>query len=108
MIRFNPRALARRRSLLRVGVPIACCLTVLALSVSMASTAPAGPVGLTAIASDASAGLAWQPVSGATGYNVYRSATVNGARALLTAQPIAVTGYTDATAASRASRPRRA
>ena len=100
MIRFNPRALVRRRSLLRVGVPIACCLTVLALSVSMASTAPAGPVGLTAIAGNASVGLAWQPVSGATGYKVYRSATVNGARTLLTTQPTASTGYTDATAAN--------
>ena len=100
MIRFNPRALARRRSLLRIGVPIACCLTVLALSVSMASTAPAGPVGLTAIAGNASVGLAWQPVSGATGYNVYRSATVDGARTLLTTQPTATTGYSDATAAN--------
>ena len=99
MIRFNPRALARRRSL-RVGVPIACCLTILALSASMASTAPAGPVGLTAIARDASVGLAWQPVSGATGYRVYRAASVGGARTLLTPQPVTTTSYADTTSAN--------
>jgi hypothetical protein len=95
MIRFNPRGLTRTRSLLRVGVPIACCLTVLALSVSMASTAPAGPVGLTALAGDASVKLAWQPVSGATGYQVYRATSVGGGKTLLTPQPITTTGYTD-------------
>jgi Domain of unknown function (DUF4082)/Bacterial Ig-like domain len=99
MNRFHPRTLVRRHSL-RVGLPIAFCLAALAISVSMASTAPAGPVGLTAIASDGSVGLGWQPVSGATGYRVYRSATLGGARTLLTAQPIAATSFTDATAAN--------
>jgi hypothetical protein len=99
MNRFHPRAFARRRSL-RIGVPVACCLTILALSASMASTAPAGPVGLTAIARDASVGLAWQPVSGATGYRVYRAAGVGGARTLLTPQPVTTTSYSDTSTAN--------
>jgi hypothetical protein len=93
MTRIGPRTFLRRRSL-RVVVPVAICLAALALSVSMASTAPAGPTGLTAIAGDASVVLAWQPVSGASGYRVYRTATVGGARTLLTAQPVTATRYT--------------
>jgi hypothetical protein len=98
MKRFNPRTLVRRRSLLRIGLPIACCLTVLTLSVSMASTAPAGPTGLTAIAGDGTVGLGWTAVSGATGYRVYRTTTVGGARTLLTPSPVTATTFSDTTA----------
>jgi hypothetical protein len=100
MNRFTPRTFVRRRSLLRIGLPIACCLTVLALSVSMAATAPAGPVGLTAIAGNGSVGLGWQAVSGATGYRVYRATSVGGAPTLLTSSPITATSYTDGTASN--------
>ncbi len=98
MKRFSPRTLVRRRSLLRIGLPIACCLTVLTLSVSMASTAPAGPTGLTAIAGDGTVGLGWKAVSGATGYRVYRTTSVGGARTLLTSSPVTGTTFSDTTA----------
>ena len=97
MINFNPRTPVRRWSL-RIGAPILLCLAALAICVSIGSTAPAGPTGLTAIAGSGSNVLAWQPVSGATGYKVYRTATVGGARTLLTATPITTTRYVDSTA----------
>ena len=49
--------------------------TVLILGGARAATQPAPPAGLTAIPQDGRVELAWQPVSGADHYSVYRGAT---------------------------------
>lgn len=57
---------------------------------------PAAPANLVATAGDASVGLAWDAVSGALTYNVYRG-VATGEETLL-ASDIATNSYTDATA----------
>jgi hypothetical protein len=99
MIGLDPQALARRWSL-RLGLLLALCASALWLATSIASTAPAGPVGLTAISQDGTVGLAWQPVPGASGYRVYRGTTASSITTLLTAQPIASAAFSDSTAAN--------
>ena len=68
---------------------------------SAAPTAPqAGvPAGATGIALAGSVELAWQPVSGATSYNVYRGAAVSTATTLVSpAGGVTETSFTDSTA----------
>ena len=57
------------------------------------------PAGVTGLALDSSVQLAWQPVSGASGYTVYRGTSAASITTLLTpAGGVATTSYTDATA----------
>ena len=42
--------------------------------------------------------LSWNSVTGATGYNIYESATANGTYSKITASPVATTSYFDSTA----------
>jgi len=53
----------------------------------------AAPVGLKAVAGSTQVGLTWNPVAGATGYNLYRS--VGGAGFLLYQLNLTSTSYTD-------------
>jgi fibronectin type 3 domain-containing protein len=68
---------------------------------SAGCTAPSAPTGLTATAGNAQATLNWNAVSGATGYNVKRSLTVNGTYTTvasnLTATTYTNTGLTNGT-----------
>ena len=70
-----------------------------AFTASTAATAPGAPVGLTALAQDASVTLAWKPVAGATGYRVYRGTSAAATNTLVSPT---VTGseFTDTTAAN--------
>jgi hypothetical protein len=62
------------------------------------ATPPAGPTG---IALDGRVDLAWQPVSGATGYTVYRGTMAASITTLLTASGgVAGTSFSDTTAAN--------
>ncbi|MGH3441986.1 MAG: Ig-like domain-containing protein [Nitriliruptorales bacterium] len=70
-----------------------------------ASAAPSGPpAGVTGIALDGRVELAWQPVSGATGYTVYRGTSPNAINTRLTAaQGIPGTSYADTSAVNGTS-----
>ena len=66
-----------------------------------AAPATAAPGGPTAIALDSAVELAWQPVSGASGYAVYRGTTQSAMSQLLTpAEGVASTTYTDGAVAN--------
>jgi hypothetical protein len=69
------------RTLPVIGVMLALVLAPQALA------APAAPAGLTGMAQDGPVALAWQPVSGATGYTVYR-----GTSPTAITTPLLVTG----------------
>jgi glycosidase len=56
---------------------------------------PAPPTGLAADSGTGEVGLSWNPVSGATGYNVYRSPVTGGGFVRLTDSPLGARGYTD-------------
>ncbi|WP_049760102.1 glycosyl hydrolase family 28-related protein [Anaeromyxobacter dehalogenans] len=56
---------------------------------------PAAPTGVAAAATTAGVAVSWAPVSGATGYEVYRSATQTGAETNLTPAPVTAAAYTD-------------
>src|SRR4029077_11420076 len=60
--------------------------------------APAAPTGLTATPGDHQVALSWGASSGATGYNVYRSATSGSYTTPLNGSPILGTSYTDSSA----------
>jgi|GEM_PF-590307 len=60
---------------------------------TLAHPALTAPTGVTAIASDGSVGLAWQPVSGATGYRVYRGTSASSITSLVSSPT--GTSYTD-------------
>ena len=55
-------------------------------------TAPAAPSGLTATAGSGQVTLSWQPVAGATSYNVYRGTSAGGESATTVSTAGAVTG----------------
>ena len=61
-------------------------------------TAPAPPTGLTPTAGTNQVALSWTPVSGATGYDVYRGTTSGGETLLSTGTNISSSTFTDATA----------
>jgi fibronectin type 3 domain-containing protein len=84
----------------RVLVALAVLVAVAALPAAQSLAAPAGPpTGLAGIALDASVQLAWQPVSGATAYGVYRGTSPTSLTTQLTpAGGIASTTFTDSTA----------
>ena len=63
------------------------------------SIAPAAPTGVTATATSTGINLAWNAVTGATGYNVYRASSSNGTYTRLNAStPVTTITYTDHTA----------
>jgi hypothetical protein len=67
---------------------------------AVAAAAGPAPGGITATARGPTAiGLAWSPAAGATAYDVYRGPTAGGPWTLLTASPVARTGYEDQTLA---------
>jgi fibronectin type 3 domain-containing protein len=88
---------------------IAIAVAVTALGVMLPSSAPsagqpAAPAGATAIALDHAIELAWQPVTGATSYNVYRGTSVGSATTLVSpAAGVATPSFTDTTAANGSS-----
>ena len=89
------------RRLIFIGLALAA----LAVAVPSSSTFAAGggppPAGVTGLALDSSVQLAWQPVSGASGYTVYRGTSSSAITTLLTsAGGVAATSFTDSTAAN--------
>jgi N-acetylneuraminic acid mutarotase len=60
------------------------------------TSVPSAPTSLTATAGDAKVDLSWGAVTGATGYNVYRSTTSGGTYTKI-AEGITATTYTDST-----------
>jgi chitinase len=60
---------------------------------------PAAPGGLMATAGTASVSLAWNAVTGATGYNVYRATSQAGSYEKLTTSPVTTTSYLDGSVA---------
>ena len=89
-----------RRALYLAG--ILSLLTVAAVwpATPRAATIPFAPVGITAIALDGEAGVAWQPVQDATSYEVYRATTLGGAGTLVSPAGLSQTRFTDASAAN--------
>jgi regulation of enolase protein 1 (concanavalin A-like superfamily) len=63
-----------------------------------ASSTLAAPTGLTANADSTGIALQWAAVSGAAGYNVYRSDSASGPFTLLTSSPVTTTTYDDTAA----------
>jgi fibronectin type 3 domain-containing protein len=61
-------------------------------------TPPAAPTGLTPTAGNNQVALSWNPVSGATGYDVYRGTSSGGETLLATGTNISTTTFTDTTA----------
>ena len=77
----------------------AAAVAVLLPSAAPTAAQPASPGGATGVAMSNAVELAWQPVSGATSYNVYRGSTVGGATTLVSpASGITATSFTDSTA----------
>ena len=76
---ISNRILISWPSFLRVLVAAVAVTVVLVVpaGVPAASLSGAPPGGLSAFAADASVGLAWQPVAGASGYTVYRGASAS-------------------------------
>jgi hypothetical protein len=60
---------------IRTYTVLLAALAVLLIAPRVAAAAPAAPAGLTAMGADGKVTLAWQPVSGATGYSVYSGAS---------------------------------
>jgi hypothetical protein len=65
-----------------------------------AATGGAPPAGVTGIALDGRAELAWQPVAGATGYDVYRGASPTTITTLITPGGVSGTSFADTSAAN--------
>jgi Concanavalin A-like lectin/glucanases superfamily/Malectin domain/Domain of unknown function (DUF1929)/Bacterial Ig domain/Bacterial Ig-like domain len=75
--------------------------TVLLLGGARAATQPAAPTGVTGIALDGRVELAWQPVSGADHYSVYRGTSPGAITTLVTpAGGVTATSFVDTTAAN--------
>jgi hypothetical protein len=77
-------------------------LAVVAFAVFFVSAAPSAvqpspPAGPTAIALTGKVVLAWQPVSGATAYNVYRGATATSITTLVSGAGVTTTSFSDTT-----------
>lgn len=70
----------------------------IASSAPVASGAPTPPTGLSAYTTNARVTLAWQPVSGATSYRVYRGTSSGTITTNITPLGVAGTSYTDTTA----------
>jgi chitinase len=68
------------------------------LSLAASTTAPSAPSGLKATGSATDVALGWNTVTGATGYDVYRSASQTGTYARLTASSLTTPAYKDTSA----------
>src|SRR5207302_2713333 len=80
-----------KRSLL-----VLVALAAFATAVPATADAAASPAGLTGIALDGAADLAWQPVAGASAYNVYRGTTPTTVTTLISpVGGVTATGFTD-------------
>ena len=89
------------KRLVLTGIALAAILVSLPAAISGAPGDAVAPEGVTGIALDAKAQLAWQPVTSATGYTVYRGISPNTINTLLTSSSgVPDTSYTDATAAN--------
>jgi hypothetical protein len=78
---------------------IATGLAILLPSAAPTANQPAAPGGATGIALTGAVELAWQPVNGATSYNVYRGATVGAVTTLVSpAGGVPGTSFTDSSA----------
>jgi fibronectin type 3 domain-containing protein len=78
---------------------VAAALAVLLPSAAPTAPQPAVPAGATGIALSGSVELAWQPVAGATSYNIYRGLTVGSATTQISpAGGVAGTSFTDSSA----------
>jgi hypothetical protein len=74
-------------------------VAILLPSAAPTASQPAAPTGATGVALANAVELAWQPVAGASSYNVYRGSTVSGVATLISpTAEITTTSYTDATA----------
>jgi hypothetical protein len=86
------------RRLILIGLALGALALAVPSSSTFAGTGGPAPAGVTGIALDSSVQLAWQPVSGASGYTVYRGATPSSITTLLTpAGGVAATTFTDTT-----------
>ena len=63
------------KRLITIAVAVAA-LAVLLPSAAPTASQPSAPTGATGLALSSAVELAWQPVAGATSYNVYRGSTV--------------------------------
>jgi hypothetical protein len=89
-----------KRTLL-AGLLLAALLVILPSTAPSAADSAIPPSGATGLALDGKAELAWQPVSGATGYTVYRGTSPTAVTTLLTpAAGTPGTVYTDSTASN--------
>jgi Domain of unknown function (DUF4082)/Malectin domain/Bacterial Ig-like domain len=78
---------------------VAAALAVLLPSAAPTALQPGAPAGATGIALSGAVELAWQPVSGATSYNIYRGSTISSATTLVSpVAGVAGTSFTDSTA----------
>jgi hypothetical protein len=83
------------------GLLLAALLVILPATAPSAGDSAVPPAGATGIALDVRAQLAWQPVSGATGYSVYRGTSPNNVSTLLTPPGgVSGTSYIDSTASN--------
>lgn len=90
-----------RCRLRRILVIVAAAVALAAIlpGAQLAATAPAVPTGVTGIALASKVQLAWQPVTGATGYSVYRGTSPSSITTNLTGVGgVTGTNYTDSTA----------
>jgi fibronectin type 3 domain-containing protein len=67
---------------------------------SSSATAPPAPTGLTPTPGNNQVALSWTPVSGATGYDVYRGTSSGGETLLSAGTNISTSTFTDSTAAN--------
>jgi len=82
-------------------LPVLVIAGVMLLGGAQAATQPAAPAGLTGMALDARVELAWQPVSGADHYTVYRGTSPGAITTAVTpAGGVTGTSFTDTTVAN--------
>jgi len=87
-----------RRSLYLAGIVVLLATAAAWPASPQAATTPPTPVGVTAIALDGQVGVAWQPVEGATGYQVYRGGSATTINQLVSPAGLTGTEFADATA----------
>lgn len=88
----------RSRLLLALASAGVLAVTALAPAAPRAASPPPAPAGLTAIALDREAALAWRPAEGATSYALYRGATAATTDELVTPDGFTGTRFTDTSA----------
>jgi hypothetical protein len=87
----------------RWSIPTRALLVIVAVSLLARGASAIGgtpPAGLTGFALDGRAELAWQPVAGATGYDVYRGSSPTTIATLMTPGGVTGTSFLDTSAAN--------